>query len=177
VSVQASYLPPGAGYWPIGDIYPLTPQWAELHTSQGILPVDEAPLVHNHIIPYGFDWSVTVELTDLGTLLNTYPSWYPNAAAFAAAAAVDDTTPTGYVRTESVISKSWGWSNYYSFVVTQLLDTNSAWNGQLKLTVPVSLQDKLGFGEAWSFRVRVILNDGVADYPVYVMLGNLAVRP
>ena len=165
-------------YWPIGDIYPLTPQWNELHTPQSLLPSgDESLITVNHIIPYGFPWSVTVALMDLGLLLNTTPSWYPGAAAAAAVAAVDDKIPTGYVRAESVISKAWGWSNYYSFTATPVLDALLVWTGQVKLAVDVTLQSKLGFGEAWPYRVRMVLNDGVADYPVYVMVGYLVVRP
>lgn len=168
-----SPLLPGQAYWPMGDIYPLTPQWGELHAPRSLVVGPESAITYDMLVPYGFDWNMTVTLTDLGDVLDL-TWWYPGDDAVAAA---DDTVPSGFVRCESSITRAWGWSGPQRFTITQVLDDDDLWTGGLKVSVPLALQNQIGVYEPWSYIIRTILDSGDGAYPVYTLIGTVVVRP
>lgn len=150
----------------MSDVYSLDPKWSEWHAPQGITcsGADEEAILQNICVQNGFDWEITVTMTDVGLdeELGT----------------ADDVVPTGYVRTESAIRKHWGWSQSLAFVAEPVLDVSLVWTGEVKLTLPASLHSTLGIGVPWSYQVRVILDgDTAPDFPVKVMAGYLVVKP
>lgn len=168
MSAQGTPFTTGWGYWPSSDIYSLDPLWNEWHTGQGITKscTGEEAILQNIIADRGFDWEITVTLTDMGTDLES---------------TVDDVPATGYVRTDSYIVKPWGWSKSLAFTAEPVMDTLDPllWTGKVKLTLPATLHGQLGLHQPWSYQVTVVLDGGVSapDFPVKVMAGYLVVRP
>lgn len=150
----------GWGY-SIGDVYSLEPKWSEHAADQGRIPVSEEGLQQNFIVPYGFPFTIDVGLNDVGADIDDSSDDVP--------------ITTGYVRTETYIRKSWGWSISHEFEVAQVL-VDDVWTGVLQLTLSVDVQNRMGLHAPHFYRVRVVLNDGTSDYAVYTMLGTLVVR-
>lgn len=150
-------------FWPVGDIFPLAPTWAELHAPNSVTAIasDEEAITHNLVIDWDFDYHVTLNLVDLGADI---------------ASDVDDTPATGYVRVDSRIWREWGWTGReYAWIATPEI-VSSVWTGNIDMQLPPSLHPQLGNGVLWNYSINAILNDGVADYTVRTMLGTLTVR-
>lgn len=175
---QGTYLIPGFGYvpysgfWgPIGDIYPLTPVWGEHHTPQGLAAdsTTEADLWQNLVIPYGLDYTFTIDLTDTRGTSTVLTDDVP---------AGDETTPYIYSRVTSSITLPFGWSTQHSFTITPSGGVGDLWDGTLIVTVPLVLQSLVGFNVSCPFRITLYMTDRTTsiEHRVDVMFGELVVR-
>lgn len=165
---------PYSGFWgPVGDIYPLTPVWSEHHAPQGlgVASATEQDLYQNLLVPFGLDYTFTIDLTDTNETLIDTTDDLP---------AGDLDTAFIYSRVTSSITSPFGWATSRSLTVTPSGGVGDLWDGTLIVTVDASLQSFIGFDRACPFRITLYMKDratGTHEYRVDVMFGDIAVRP
>lgn len=176
---QGTYFLPGFGYvpysgfWgPVGDIYPLTSVWSEHHAPQG-LGADSAAekdLYQNLIVPFGLDYTFTIDLTDINSTVIDTTDDLP---------AGDPGTAFIFSRVASAVTAPFGWAMTKELVVTPEGGVGDLWDGTLTVVINVALQNFLGFDSACPFRITLYMKDRATqthEYRVDVMYGDIVVR-
>lgn len=158
VSAQTSLI--WTGYYPMGDVYPLAPTWAELHTASGVgLDATVEPLIwQDFLVPYGLPWEATLDLVEM-TLIDDL--------------LLEDYT---YVSASSYLARTFGWDSPISFVVTPVYSTGSVWSGKVVLSLDTTVQTLMGLDTAWRYQVRLITEKDGVQAPLYVAAGTVVVR-
>lgn len=163
---------PFSGFWgPIGDIYPLTPVWSEHHAPQGfgVDSAAEQDLVQNLLVPFGLDYTFTIDLTDTSATPLVTTDDLP---------AGDVTSLYQFSRVTSAVTAPFGWAQTKSLTITPSGGTGDAWDGTLICTVPAALQSFIGFDRSCPFRITLYMANRQTsiEYRVDVMFGEIAVR-
>lgn len=147
-------------FWPIGDVFPLTPSWVELNAPESLTAnlTDEQTVYYDLVIPWGTEYGATINLVDAGELLTDDS---------------DDTVPTGFTEIRSRIWKDWGWSGQeHAWSWEQILNDDDEWEGDVRVWVPREMHPLLGDRVVWKFSIDAMFGDD----PTRSMMGSLVVR-
>ena len=147
------------GWYPVGDVYSVTPKWSESHAVTGDVIYDaDAP---DHAYDFVFDIAAA-ESSFTFSMMDT----------------TDPDNPVPMAETAEVTSAVWqleGWQETRALEPTILLDDADLWTGEVKTVVPLDVREWIGLHQVAKFNVDVILPDE-PDRPYRMAYGTIAVR-
>ena len=157
----------GWAYWPVSDVYQITPKWEEWHSVTGkvIHPNDETnryALVAN--------WEGTEPYIIL-TLTQDDPD----------TRVVEADVPTGVPSFRSSIAPSYGWSTSLPLLVEQVVEDDlddegdEVWTGKIKVNFTEAVRALLGYDRTGEFCIDMWFEE-TPDTRLRIAFGTLVFR-